>query len=321
MKSSMSFTQLIKLIEPGDSMEFFVLPMVNTKKKDLVTGTSFDEYTNRILLAYFTNGHARLVELEKDEIEDTKPVVAGRKLIIYSTEEETFERKRETIWKKAITYGTKEKANFCFGQNILVSAAPGGGKTGTCIELADAFDATGNSVSYRMLVGERPEDRLYKYGQVDKTINCDSTAPIHFQMQTFYETIARALKDAYDGKNAVLVIDSLSRLILSLTGLHSDSHMVSGGISFDVTVMASNLMKMGGTYGDGTLTVIGTCFFSPSHNTWKQIYYELSAAANAEVKVSRDPFNTKNKLMKPFSRMKEIKFIPYVDLFGIRFEY
>lgn len=316
MKSSISFESLIKLIEPGETMEFYIMPVVNTKLKD-EQGNSLDEYTDNILLAYFRNGHVHLVQLEDGDILDTKPLRAGRMLIIHSDKRAQLRRKRETIWKTAIVYN-REK--FCYGQNILISAAPGGGKTGTAIELADLYGNTENTVSYRMLIGERPEDRLYKYGQIDRTINCDSTAPIHIQMQTFYSTLARSLKDAYEGKNVVLVVDSLSRLTIGLTGLYSDSHMVSGGVSLDVSVMASNLMKMGGSYGLGTLTIIGTCFYLQSHNTWKQVYYEFSAAANAEVKVARNPFNKKEKLVESFSRMKEEIINPYIDIWGIRFE-
>jgi transcription termination factor Rho len=315
--SSVTFTSLVKLIPDGDSLDFYVMPTVNTKKKS--DDSPLDEYTNKILLTYIKNNRIYFVQLNEREIENEIDLRPGQKITMYGPKKGVYMDKKLTVWKTAVEFnGTK----FCYGQNILISAPPGGGKTTAVMKLARAYEDSDSSLMYYgMLVGERFDDSLFPSGEEDKTINCDSSAPIHVQLSVIYMTLTKALRDAYNGRNVVLAIDSLTRLILGLTGLYSETHMVSGGISFDVTVMASNLMKLGGTYGKGTLTMIGTCFYSKSNNTWKTVYSELSAAATAEIKVSRDPFNEKRVSMSSFTRRKEEKVYPYKDILGIRFYY
>lgn len=177
--------------------------------------------------------------------------------------------------------------SYTYGQSILVTATVGTGKTTTITALCREFCLEKGTTSWRCLFGERMEDRMYALDEEDLTIDTNSSSPIGLQYSRLMEALALALDSAHSGNHALFAIDSLTRIVQSLTGLYSKSHMVSGGIAFEVTEMVANLIRLGGCYGKGTLTVIGTCLFANGNNSWKQIYDVLSAAADGEVKILR----------------------------------
>lgn len=291
------------------------MPVVNTKLED----TAYDGYTNNILLTYIKNNHVHFIYLKSGELGDHSILRPGQKLIMYGKDRGNYINKKIPLWKTGAEYN---RTKLCFGQSILVSAPPGGGKTSAVTAIARSYEMNPEVVSYRMLIGERMDDSLYASDELeDKTINCDSSAPIEVQLRTVYITLTNALKDAYDGRHVILAVDSLTRMIMSLTGLYSSTHMQSGGISFDVLNMVSNLFKLGGGYLDGTLTIIATCLYSPSNNTWKAIYTELSASANAEIQVARSARNPRKSILNTSTRRSEAKVYPYFTLGGYRFYY
>lgn len=282
-------TLILNETSKGRKLEMFVLPSVSTTKIDLNQATTLDN--RNVVVGYFDkHNKVKVLHLSKEQIESldiTSPVdifTAGRRLTFTSKGTEIFlsyGSKRTSVWKRATVY---KGAPLCYGQNILLSAPAGGGKTSTLIEVCNLIENSSvNGTSYRILFGERSGDSLYSIGTENKSIYCDAVESLVTQLNTVYETLTKALKDAYDGKDVVFALDSATRFVTQLSGAHSDLHMVSGGLSSDVNKMASNLLRLGGSYGKGTLTVVTTCLYANSNNTWKAIYTELSAAADAEI--------------------------------------
>lgn len=327
--SSITTKNLLDNLEEGESITFYVLPNVKEKEDPELKIT----YKDEILVSYIKNGEVHFANVEGTELGEKSGLRMGQKITMYDKYNGERDRKRVPEWESGGRYG---KEIYCFGQTILISAPPGGGKTTALAGLCKSFEAgdtglinkvfdfsmaTRKVLSYRIKFGEREDDTMYLPSEIDLTIDADSTAPIEVQLSKLYEVITLALRDAYMGNHVILAIDSLTRLIENLTGLYAHTHMVAGGISFDVTTMVDNLIRMGGQYGDGTLTLVGTCLTSPSSNTWKNIYTRLSAAANGEIKVARSAFSRKKGLSSTMTRREEVKVYPFVTLFGKKFHY
>lgn len=177
-------------------------------------------------------------------------------------------------WVRGANYG---KVPLMYGQGVLVSAAPESGKSYLTRLLLDSYDSVLGVQTCRILFGERNVDNLGK-----NTIDCDSSAPLEVQLHTLYWALSTALRDAHKGSDVVIGIDSLTRMIEQLTNMYAHTHLLSGGISASVRDMVGRLFRMTGRVGEGTITIIGTCLWSPANNSWKSIYSNLSAIATAE---------------------------------------
>lgn len=336
--SSITAESLIEDLKVGDSIVFYVLPNVKVKSEEFPL-----MYEENFLVSFIRNDKVVLATVEGRELGIKNELRPGQRLEVQKTYDVDNEgdyiikilrsQKRDPHW---ITGAKYNKTKYCFGQSILISAAPGVGKTSAITDLCDSFEsgeltnferlilgeeAVGlKAITYRLKFGERKDDTMYsRYAECDLTIDTDSSAPIEVQLTRLYEWITRALIEAYNGNNVVLAIDSLTRIIENLTGLYAQTHMVAGGISFDVSGMVDNLLRMGGNYKHGTLTIIGTCLLSQNNNSWKNIYTRLSAAANGEILLAKIEGN--KRLIKSSTRREEVLPQPYFTLLGKKFYY
>lgn len=277
----------------------YVMPKVrgpihksSSSKKEIVT----DESLSFFLTAYI-NGNYYMIVRGLTKLGHRSYYIAGMRLKIrqtaqslhikYMTVEEPtywiyggeFTSYEDSILNDTLkTFGVGgRKTKFYHGQTILTYAPPGAGKTYSAEKLSLSYEENGTTM-HRVLIGERRDDTLGP-----NTIKAEAASEVTDQMKVVYKVLTDALRDAYSGKKVCLVIDSLTRIIEQLTDEHTDSHMVSGGISAPVKKMVSDLFRMGGRYDGGYLTIIGTCLYSMQNNTWKNITQELRSAANAEI--------------------------------------
>jgi hypothetical protein len=190
------------------------------------------------------------------------------------------------------------------GQNILITAPPESGKSYLTKKILNVLKTNNKGVSiYRLLFGERKDDDLGP-----GTIDCDSSAPLEYQVFALYKYLTLALKEAYGGKDVIIAIDSLSRMMIDLSGEYSHTHMTSGGISGSVNKMVNDLFRMSGWAGEsGSLTFIGTSLWSKSSNTWKNTYLSLAAVATAEfhpdVRSGKQDSSRKETTVKPDNKI------------------
>jgi hypothetical protein len=295
-------------MEEGDTAKFYILPHVSLKNEDGLA------YNTKRDVAVVKGTTVIFLTLEH-EFGNPDLFVPGQ-LVCVDKHVQGYTVKK-SIGKQIYAF-TYKKTEFTLGQSILVTATVKTGKTTTLTALCRAHSNVINSFSKRCTFGERMEDRLYASDEVDETVDCDSSAPIGVQYTRLMGALALSLDAAHSGKNALFALDSMTRLIMSLTGLFSDSHMVSGGIGHEVTDMVANLLRLGGKYGNGTLTVIGTCLFSSSNNTWKSIYDVLSAGADGEVKILR---LSKGLAFDVNTRRPPEVSYPYITIFGEKIYY
>lgn len=298
----------LNTMEEDDTAKIYILPNVALKNEDgIVYNTKRD--------AAVVKGDSVVFLSLNHEFGNPDLFTPGQ-LICVNKHKEGYTVEK-SIGKQIHSFTFKETP-FTYGQSILVTATVSTGKTTTTTELCRLHCKSPNTYSRRCTFGERMEDRLYGAGEVDETIDTGSSSPIGLQYTKLMSALALALDAAHSGKNALFALDSMTRLVMSLTGLFSKSHMVSGGIGHEVIDMVANLLRLGGKYGEGTLTVIGTCLFAGSNNTWKSIYDVLSAAADGEVKILKLSkglaFDVKTRRLPEISE-------PYITLFGEKIYY
>lgn len=323
---NLKYMELNEILDKLKKIRVYVLPDVSTlKKTKSKSDEDFeikDEPTSHFRLSTYFEGEFVLIYGDLNILGDKNFYRAGMRLDISrkvggGLRIEYIGVISPLVWKTGAKHTARSRyssmrsttTKLCFGQSVLIMAAPGKGKTSTARSIIDSFAQSG-TINYRVLFGERRDDSL-GVGSID----CDSSAPIKYQMYVLYKTITAALVDAYDGNNVVLGIDSLTRIVESLTASYPDSHMVSGGLSSDVILMVSNIFKMAGQYAQGTLTIVGTCLWSKSNNSWKNITVILQSSANAEFHPDIDGGASDS------TRRKEVKNYPTIKLFGREFAY
>lgn len=208
-------------------------------------------------------------------------------------------------WRRCSNYPLYEGI-LCYGQSILVTAPPASGKSYTTRAILDSMEEYSNLPHiYRVLFGERKSDWLG-----DNTVNCDSSALVEYQLYILYQEFTKALRDGYSGHDAIIGIDSLTRMVTFLTTQYAHSHMVSGGISSSAMTMVNRLFDMSGKVGEGTLTIVGTCLWARPNNTWKNIYSELSAIATAEfLPAAKSGKLNKSRITETTERENVVRFL------------
>jgi hypothetical protein len=199
-----------------------------------------------------------------------------------------------------------EEGILCYGQSILITAPPASGKSFTTKKILDSMaEYSTRPRIYRVLFGERKSDTLGV-----GTVNCDSSAIVDYQLYILYQEFTKALRDGYNGYDAIIGLDSLTRMCVFLTNQYAHSHMVSGGISSSAMTMVSRMFDMSGKVGEGTLTIIGTALWARPNNTWKTIYAELSAIATAEFHPDcKSGKLNKSRLKEPSRRENVVRFL------------
>lgn len=259
---------------------FYVLPRIDLNKED-PSGEIIEGYP--FLLSFIHKGEVYLIEKDPYLVGNKDYLRAGMELILTwddskdSLKQEKYYKSPQgfKVWRKICNI---KKVKLYYGQGILISAQPERGKSYQTRLLMDSFKkANPNIWDVRILFGERNVDSLGP-----NTVNCDSSGTIEYQLWVLYKYLTLALYNCYQGKDVIVAIDSLTRMVESLSNKYSDTHMVSGGISTTVVKMLNDLFRMSGSLGEGSLTIVGTALWAKSTNTWKNVYIMLSSIATAE---------------------------------------
>lgn len=269
-----SLFKAFKLSEK-DNIVCYVLPQVDELKE----GNKGKKY--HYVLTFIHKKDVYLIEKGLSKLGNLNSFRAGMRLRIFKGENKTISKIYYKTSMSPVNWrlgGEVNKVRLNYGQSILVTAPPASGKSYLTRKISDDFlSRKPNGPQYRILFAERKDDDLGP-----GTIDCDSAAPLNYQIYVLYKHISLALRDAYSGEDVLVAIDSLTRMAEQLSNMYSHTHMVSGGISSSVVKMVTDLFRMAGQLGKGTLTIIGTCLWARSSGTWKNIYNSFAAAANAE---------------------------------------
>jgi transcription termination factor Rho len=151
---------------------------------------------------------------------------------------------------------------LAFGQRVLISAAPRSGRTTLLRALARALAAAGGSELLVLLVDERPEEGTRwreELGGAKLAIATAEMTPVE-QSRIAELALARGCRLAEAGYDAVLLVDSLSRLAATRDDTATVKRLFGSGRELgeedagSLTVIATVLDQDGDAAGDAVAT-------------------------------------------------------------------
>ncbi|MEP1384675.1 MAG: transcription termination factor Rho [Paraglaciecola sp.] len=178
------------------------------------------------------------------------------------------------------------------GQRGLIVAPPGCGKTTMLKHICQAVGAGHPEIKlYALLIDERPEEVTDFTRSVPATVHASSTDESyahHVQVANNLLNIAR--KEAGEGHDVMIVIDSLTRL----TRVHnakqkSSGRTMSGGLDAKAMEMPRKLFGSARKVEDsGSLTILATVLADTGSRMDQVIFEEFKGTGNMEVVLSRE---------------------------------
>ncbi len=182
-----------------------------------------------------------------------------------------------------------------FGSRALVVAPPKTGKTTLIREAAEAV-LTGypDAVVMAVLVGERPEEvtdlrsRLEPRGGIVFAASFDEETERHAWLVQM--AVERAKRVAESGRDAFMVLDSLTRLARAENlASRGAGRTLSGGI--DAQALDTGRRAFGAARNldeGGSLTILATCLVDTGSRQDDVVYEEFKGTGNMELHLSRE---------------------------------
>ena len=181
------------------------------------------------------------------------------------------------------------------GQRCLIVAPPKAGKTVLLQKLAHSISENHPEIHLIvLLVDERPEEvtdwRRSVRGEVVAS-SSDDTPKQHIQVAEM--VIERARRLVESGRDAVILLDSITRLSRAYNSLQRGSgRVLSGGI--DARTMEKPRRFFGAARNvenGGSLTVIGTALIDTGSRMDEVIFQEFKGTGNTEIVMDRSLFD------------------------------
>ena len=180
------------------------------------------------------------------------------------------------------------------GQRCLIVAPPKAGKTTLLQEVATAIHKNHPEVEVLvLLVDERPEEVThFRRSQPAEVLaaSSDQTAAEHVEIAE--KALTRVLVPVLEGKDVVLLLDSITRLARAYnTNFQGIGRTLSGGI--DATTMQVPRQIFGAARkieGGGSLTILGTALVDTGSRMDEVIFQEFKGTGNMELVLSRQLF-------------------------------
>ncbi|HEX6542075.1 MAG TPA: transcription termination factor Rho [Ktedonobacterales bacterium] len=182
-----------------------------------------------------------------------------------------------------------------FGSRALVVAPPKTGKTTLIREAAEAvLTGYSNAVVMAVLVGERPEEvtdlraRLEPRGGLVYAASFDEETERHAWLVQV--AVERAKRVAESGRDAFMVLDSLTRLARAENlASRGAGRTLSGGI--DAQALDTGRRAFGAARNldeGGSLTILATCLVDTGSRQDDVVYEEFKGTGNMELHLSRE---------------------------------
>jgi transcription termination factor Rho len=182
-----------------------------------------------------------------------------------------------------------------FGSRALVVAPPKTGKTTLIREAAEAvLKGYPEAVVMAVLVGERPEEvtdlraRLEPRGGLVYAASFDEDTQRHAWLVQV--AVERAKRVAESGRDAFMVLDSLTRLARAENlATRSQGRTLSGGI--DAQALDTGRRAFGAARNleeGGSITIVATCLVDTGSRQDEVVYEEFKGTGNMELHLSRE---------------------------------
>jgi transcription termination factor Rho len=178
------------------------------------------------------------------------------------------------------------------GQRGLIVAPPGCGKTTMLKHICQAVGKAHPEVKlYALLIDERPEEVTDFKRSVPAQVHASSSDDSYDQhARVANDLLSIAIREAGEGHNVLIVIDSLTRLArVHNAKRKSSGRTMSGGL--DANAMAIPRKLFGAARkieNGGSLTILATILVDTGSQMDQVIFEEFKGTGNMEVVLSRD---------------------------------
>ncbi len=186
------------------------------------------------------------------------------------------------------------------GQRVLITSPPKAGKTMLLEAVAKAVTINHPEIEVIcLLVDERPEEVTY----FRRSVGCEVIASSNDMMPEDHvrlteETVIRVAERVLQGRDVMLLLDSITRLARAYNVFSDGSgRTMSGGL--DASTMYGPRRIFGAARkieGGGSLTILGTALVDTGSRMDEVIFQEFKGTGNTEVVLNR---NLANKRIFP----------------------
>ncbi|HUT21677.1 MAG TPA: transcription termination factor Rho [Anaerolineae bacterium] len=177
------------------------------------------------------------------------------------------------------------------GQRGLIVSPPKAGKTTILKQVANGITANYNDVHLMVaLIGERPEEVT----DMDRSVDAEVIAstfdePERDHVRVAEMALARAKRLVEDGRDVVILLDSITRLTRSYNMIVPPSgRTLSGGMDPAALYPAKHFFGAARNIEEGgSLTIIATCLIDTGSRMDDLIYEEFKGTGNMELHLTR----------------------------------
>ncbi len=178
------------------------------------------------------------------------------------------------------------------GQRGLIVAPPGCGKTTVLKHICQAIGEAYPKIKlYALLIDERPEEVTDFKRNVPAEVHASSSDDNYKKhLRVANDLLTTARKQAGEGHDVMIVIDSLTRLArVHNAGMKSSGRTMSGGIDAKTLEMPRKLFGAARNIENGgSLTILATILVDTGSRMDQVIFEEFKGTGNMEIVLSRE---------------------------------
>lgn len=179
-----------------------------------------------------------------------------------------------------------------FGQRALIAAPPRTGKTTMLTNIAHSIHKNHpNALLIMLLIDERPEDVTDVQRSVEgaeiiySTFDKGDNNHVHVASLT----LEYAKRQVEDGRDVVILLDSITRLTRAYNAITNSGRMLDNGLDLQALVEPKRFFGAARNIeGGGSLTIVATASVKTGSRLDDSIYEEFRSASNMEITVSRE---------------------------------
>lgn len=251
---------------------------------DLVSGTARPprqgEKFNGLMQVGFVNGKDPEEAKERDHFPGLTPLYPEKQMILETTRGRIASRMLDLI------------CPIGFGQRGLIVAPPKAGKTSLIKEIANGITTNHPDAELIiLLIDERPEEVT----DIERTVNAEVVYSTFDQLPENHIKISelvleRALRLVEDGRDVIILMDSLTRLAraYNLT-IPPSGRTLSGGIDPAAFYRPKKFFGSARNIEEGgSLTILATALVETGSRMDDVIYEEFKGTGNSEIHLSRE---------------------------------
>jgi transcription termination factor Rho len=206
---------------------------------------------------------------------------------LYPDEKMVLETKKEEISMRIIDM----LVPIGKGQRVLINAAPRTGKTVILQKIANAVTKNNpDIVLIVLLIDERPEEVTDMQRSVKgEVISSTFDEPSDRHIQVAEMVIEKAKRIVENGKNVVVLLDSITRLARAYnTAMPSSGRILSGGLDSNALQRPKRFFGAARNIEEGgSLTIIGTALVETGSRMDDVIFEEFKGTGNCEIYLDR----------------------------------